>query len=154
MIARYTLPEMGDLWSENSKFNAWLRVEVAACEAWAKLKKIPAKDLAIIKKKARFSVPRIEAIERKTNHDLIAFLTSVAEFVGTSSRFIHLGLTSTDVVDTAQSLQLIQATDLLTSQLAKLRAILKGLAQKHRHSMMIGRTHGVHAEPVTFGLKM
>jgi adenylosuccinate lyase len=154
LIARYTLPEMGRLWSEDAKFNAWLKVEVAACEAWTKLKKIPAKDLAIIKKKARFSVPRIEAIEQKTNHDLIAFLTSVAEFVGPSSRFIHLGLTSTDVVDTAQSLQLVQATDLLAAQLDKLRAVLKAQARKHRHSMMIGRTHGVHAEPVTFGLKM
>ncbi|HET9870588.1 MAG TPA: adenylosuccinate lyase, partial [bacterium] len=154
MIARYTLPEMGRLWSEEAKFDAWLRVELAACEAWAKLKKIPAKDLAVIKKKARFSVPRIEAIERKTNHDLIAFLTSVAEFVGPSSRFIHLGLTSTDVVDTAQSLQLVQATDLLAGQLSRLRQVLKAQALKHRHSMMIGRTHGVHAEPVTFGLKM
>jgi adenylosuccinate lyase len=154
LIARYTLPEMGRLWSEDAKFDAWLKVEVAACEAWAKLKKIPAKDLATIKKKAKFSVPRIEAIERKTNHDLIAFLTSVAEFVGPSSRFIHLGLTSTDVVDTAQSLQLVQATDLLASQLVKLRSVLKAQAIKHRHSMMIGRTHGVHAEPVTFGLKM
>jgi adenylosuccinate lyase len=145
---------MGRLWSEEAKFNAWLKVEVAACEAWAKLKKIPAKDLAVIKKRARFSLPRIEAIERKTNHDLIAFLTSVAEFVGPSSRFIHLGLTSTDVVDTALSLQLVQAADLIADQLVKLRVILKAQALKHRHSMMIGRTHGVHAEPITFGLKM
>jgi adenylosuccinate lyase len=154
LIARYTLPEMGRLWSEDAKFQAWLKVELAACEAWTHLKRIPAKDMAIIKKKAKFSVPRIEAIEKKTNHDLIAFLTSVAEFVGPSSRFIHLGLTSTDVVDTAQSLQLIQATDLLASQLTALRTVLKRLAKEHRYSMMIGRTHGVHAEPITFGLKM
>ncbi|HTC21122.1 MAG TPA: adenylosuccinate lyase [bacterium] len=154
MIPRYTLPEMGALWSEQSKYDSWLKVEIAACEAWAKLGKIPPKDLSVIKKKAKFSVKRIEAIERKTNHDLISFLTSVAENVGPSSRFIHLGLTSTDVVDTAQALQLVPACDLILAQLKKLREVLKGQAKKHRYSMMIGRTHGVHAEPVTFGLKM
>jgi len=154
LIPRYTLPEMGALWSEQSKFESWLRVEVAACEAWARLGKIPAKDLSVIKKRAKFSVKRIEAIEAKTNHDLISFLTSVAENVGPSSRFIHLGLTSTDVVDTAQALQLTAACDLILSQLKKLRGVLKRQARKHRYSMMIGRTHGVHAEPVTFGLKM
>ena len=154
MIPRYTLPEMGAIWSEQSKFESWLRVEIAACEAWARLGRIPKKDLAVIKKKARFSVQRIEAIERKTNHDLISFLTSVAENVGPSSRFIHLGLTSTDVVDTAQALQLTAASDLILDQLKRLQGILKRQARKHRFSMMIGRTHGVHAEPVTFGLKM
>jgi adenylosuccinate lyase len=154
LIPRYTLPEMGALWSEQSKYDSWLKVEIAACEAWAKLGKIPPKDLSVIKKKAKFSVKRIEAIERKTNHDLISFLTSVAENVGPSSRFIHLGLTSTDVVDTAQALQLVPACDLILAQLKKLREVLKGQAKKHRYSMMIGRTHGVHAEPVTFGLKM
>ena len=154
MIPRYTLPEMGAIWSEQSKFESWLKVEIAACEAWARLGRIPRKDLAIIKKKAKFSVKRIEAIERKTNHDLISFLTSVAENVGPSSRFIHLGLTSTDVVDTAQALQLTAASDLILAQLKKLRDVLKRQARKHRFSMMIGRTHGVHAEPVTFGLKM
>jgi adenylosuccinate lyase len=145
---------MGALWSEQSKYDSWLKVEIAACEAWAKLGRIPLKDLSVIKKKARFSVKRIEAIERKTNHDLISFLTSVAENVGPASRFIHLGLTSTDVVDTAQALQLVPACDLILAQLKKLREILKRQAKKHRYSMMIGRTHGVHAEPVTFGLKM
>jgi len=154
LIPRYTLPEMGAIWSEQSKFDSWLKVEIAACEAWARLGRIPKKDLDVIKKKARFSVKRIEAIERKTNHDLISFLTSVAENVGPSSRFIHLGLTSTDVVDTAQALQLTAASDLILSQLKKLREVLKRQARKHRYSMMIGRTHGVHAEPVTFGLKM
>ncbi len=104
---------MGDLWSEQAKYDTWLKVEIAACEAWARLGRIPKKDLAIIKKKAKFSIKRIEAIERKTNHDLISFLTSVAENVGPSSRFIHLGLTSTDVVDTAQALQLVPASDLI-----------------------------------------
>jgi adenylosuccinate lyase len=154
LIPRYTLPEMGALWSEQSKYDSWLKVEIAACEAWAKLGKVPPKDLSVIKKKAKFSVKRIEAIERKTNHDLIPFLTSVAENVGPSSRFIHLGLTSTDVVDTAQALQLVPACDLILAQLKKLKEVLKGQAKKHRYSMMIGRTHGVHAEPVTFGLKM
>ncbi|HUO58788.1 MAG TPA: adenylosuccinate lyase [bacterium] len=154
MIARYTLPEMGAIWSEQAKYDAWLKVEVAACEAWAKLGRIPAKDLAVIKKKAKFSLKRIEKIERKTNHDLIAFTTSVAEFVGPSSRFIHMGLTSTDVVDTAQAIQLTASCDLLLKQLGELRSVLRRQAKTHRYSMMIGRTHGVHAEPVTFGLKM
>ena len=154
MIARYTRPEMGAIWSDQAKFQAWLQVEVAACEAWAGLGRIPAKDLAIIRKRARFSVRRIDAIEKRTNHDLIAFLTSVAENVGPSSRFIHMGLTSTDVVDTAQALQLMASTDLLLEQLRTLRGVLKRLAIRHKYDMMIGRTHGVHAEPVTFGLKM
>lgn len=154
MIPRYTLPQMGALWSEQNKFDSWLRVEVAACEAWKRLGKIPAKDLAVIKKRAKFSLKRIEAIEAKTNHDLIAFLTSVAEFVGPSSRFIHMGLTSTDVVDTAQALQLTASADLILEQLEELRVVLKRQAKAHKYSMMIGRTHGVHAEPVTFGLKM
>ncbi|HTA76849.1 MAG TPA: adenylosuccinate lyase [bacterium] len=154
MIARYTLPQMGNIWTEQAKYDAWLKVEVAACEAWAKLGRIPKKDLAIIKKKAKFSVKRIEAIERKTNHDLIAFLTSVAENVGPSSRFIHLGMTSTDVVDTAQAIQLTDAADVLLEGLGRLAQVLKKQAKTHRYTMMIGRTHGVHAEPVTFGLKM
>ena len=154
MIPRYTLPEMGALWSEQAKYEAWLKVEVAACEAWTKLGRIPKKDMAVIKKRAKFSLKRIEEIESKTNHDLIAFTTSVAEFVGPSSRFIHMGLTSTDVVDTAQAIQLTASADLLMKSLEKLRGILRRQAKKHRYSMMIGRTHGVHAEPVTFGLKM
>ncbi len=154
MIARYTLPQMGNIWSEQAKYESWLKVEVAACEAWAKLGRIPKKDLAVIKKKAKFSVKRIEAIEQKTNHDLIAFLTSVAENVGPSSRFIHLGMTSTDVVDTAQAIQLTASADILLESLGRLKDVLKRQAKTHRYSMMIGRTHGVHAEPVTFGLKM
>lgn len=154
MIPRYTLPEMGALWSEQSKYDSWLKVEIAACEAWARIGRIPKKDLSIIKKKAKFSVKRIEAVERKTNHDLISFLTSVAENVGASSRFIHLGLTSTDVVDTAQALQLVAASDFILGQLKKLSDVLKRQSREHRYSMMIGRTHGVHAEPITFGLKM
>ncbi len=145
---------MGSVWSEQAKYDSWLKVEVAACEAWTRLGRIPQKDMAVIKKKAKFSLKRIEAIEEKTNHDLISFLTSVAENVGPSSRFIHLGLTSTDVVDTAQAIQLKATCELLLEQLKELRGVLKTLAKEHRHTMMIGRTHGVHAEPVTFGLKM
>lgn len=154
MIARYTLPQMGNIWTEQAKYDAWLKVEVAACEAWGKLGRIPKKDLSIIKKKAKFSVKRIEAIEKKTNHDLIAFLTSVAENVGPSSRFIHLGMTSTDVVDTAQAIQLTNSADILLASLGRLAQAFKKQAKTHRYTMMIGRTHGVHAEPVTFGLKM
>jgi len=154
LIARYTLPQMGNIWTEQAKYDAWLNVEVAACEAWGKLGRIPKKDLAIIKKKAKFSVKRIETIEKKTNHDLIAFLTSVAENVGPSSRFIHLGMTSTDVVDTAQAIQLTNSADILLASLGRLAQAFKKQAKTHRYTMMIGRTHGVHAEPVTFGLKM
>ena len=154
LIARYTLPQMGNIWTEQAKYDAWLKVEVAACEAWAKLGRIPKKDLSIIKKKAKFSVKRIEAIEKKTNHDLIAFLTSVAENVGPSSRFIHLGMTSTDVVDTAQAIQLTNSADILLASLGRLAQAFRKQAKTHRYTMMIGRTHGVHAEPVTFGLKM
>jgi adenylosuccinate lyase len=145
---------MGAIWSEEEKFSSWLKVELAACEAWARLGRIPKKDLAVIRKKAKFSLRRIAVIEKKTDHDLISFLTSVAENVGPSSRFIHLGLTSTDVVDTAQALQLVKACDILLAQLGRLRDVLKRRAWEHRYSLMMGRTHGVHAEPVTFGLKM
>jgi adenylosuccinate lyase len=145
---------MGAIWSEQEKFSSWLKVELAACEAWAKLGRIPKKDLVLIRKKAKFSVSRIEAIEKQTNHDLISFLTSVAENVGPSSRYIHLGLTSTDVVDTAQALLLVRSCDILLAQLNRLRVVLKRRAWEHRYSLMMGRTHGVHAEPVTFGLKM
>ncbi len=154
MIPRYSLPEMAGIWSEQSKFESWLKVELAACEAWYSLKRIPKKDLSVILKKAKFNLKRIEFHERKTNHDLISFLTSVAENVGPASRYIHLGLTSTDVVDTAQALQLVSSCDLLLGQLKQLREVLARQAKAHKYSMMIGRTHGVHAEPVTFGLKM
>jgi adenylosuccinate lyase len=145
---------MGHHWSEHQKFESWLKVEIAACEAWNKLGKIPTKDLKTIQKKAKFTVQRINEIEAETNHDLIAFLTAVAENIGPSSRFVHMGLTSTDVVDTAQALQLKASADLLIEQLKALRQVLKKQAKTHKYSMMIGRTHGVHAEPVTFGLKM
>jgi adenylosuccinate lyase len=145
---------MEKIWSDEFKFETWLKVELAVCEAWAKLGKIPKKDLLTIQKKAQFNLDRIYVLESKLNHDLIAFLTCVAEFIGPSSRYVHLGLTSTDVVDTAQALQIKASVKLIEEQLIRLLKILKLLAKKHKNDVMIGRTHGVHAEPITFGLKM
>jgi adenylosuccinate lyase len=154
MIQRYTYEPMGALWSEQTKFQKWLDVEIAACEAWCKLGKIPAKSLAVIKKKAAFTVERINEIEKDTDHDVIAFLTNVAEFVGPDSRFIHLGLTSSDMLDTAQALRMRDAADILLAEMRKVRAILKKKARKYKKTPCMGRTHGIHAEPMTFGMKM
>lgn len=154
MIPRYTLPEMGEKWTEQAKFDTWLRVEIAACEAWAGLGKIPRRSLDTIRKRAMFSVERIGEIEAVTRHDLIAFLTSVAENVGPDSRFIHMGMTSSDVVDTALALQIRDSIDLLMQSLSKLRRVLRRRAFELRRTPTIGRTHGIHAEPTTFGLKL
>ena len=154
MIARYTLPRMGAIWTDENKFSVWLKIEILACEALHKLGKIPATDLKNIKRRAKFTVSRIDQIEKKVDHDVIAFLTNVAENVGPSSRFIHKGLTSSDVVDTALSAQMVQASDLLLDDVEKLRKTILSKAQKYKYTPMIGRTHGVHAEPTTFGLKM
>lgn len=154
MIERYTMPKMREIWSEENKFRKWLEVEIAACEAWADLGKIPREALAKIKRKATFEIKRINEIEKETNHDLIAFLTSVAEKVGRDSRFIHLGLTSYDVEDTARSMQLRDAADLIIKDIEDTIKILKRRAKEEKHTVMMGRTHGVHAEPVTFGLKL
>jgi adenylosuccinate lyase len=154
MIDRYTYEPMGSLWSEQNKFQKWLDVEIAACEAWRKLGKIPAKSLATIKKKAAFTVERINEIEKETDHDVIAFLTNVAEYVGPDSRFIHLGLTSSDMLDTAQALRLRDAANILIGELKKVRGILKAKARKYKNTPCMGRTHGIHAEPMTFGMKM
>jgi adenylosuccinate lyase len=153
MIDRYSTPEMRELWSERAKFEAWLEVELAACEAWAELGRIPADDLKTIREKAKFEVPRIEELDRELHHDVIAFTTNLAEHIGPSSRFVHMGLTSTDVVDTAQSLRLRTAGELIAVELAKLIATLRSFAEQHKQTVMIGRTHGVHAEPITLGLK-
>lgn len=153
MIDRYSTPEMKSLWSEQAKFQAWLDVELAACEAWAALGKIPAEDLANIREKAAFTVERIEELDQQLHHDVIAFTTNLAENIGPSSRFVHLGLTSTDVVDTAQSLRLRQAGQLILAEMDALIETLKQLALTHRNTVMQGRTHGVHAEPITLGLK-
>lgn len=153
MIDRYSTPEMKELWSEQAKFQAWLDVELAACEAWTAIGKIPAADMATIREKAAFTVERIEELDRQLHHDVIAFTTNLAENIGPSSRFVHLGLTSTDVVDTAQSLRLRQAGKLILAELDQLIETLKTLAREHRNTVMQGRTHGVHAEPITLGLK-
>ena len=154
MIERYTRPEMGALWTQEAKYRAWLVVELAACRALAKKGEIPAGDLAQIEAKADFDVARIDAIEKEVKHDVIAFLTSVAEFVGPSSRFIHKGLTSSDVVDTGFAMQLRDAGKLLRAGLERMDRALVNLAWKYKDTIMIGRSHGIHAEPVTFGLKV
>ncbi|MFH0907710.1 MAG: adenylosuccinate lyase [bacterium] len=154
MIPRYTRPEMARIWTDENKFSIWLKIEVLACETMNKLGKVPAADLRNIKRKAKFNVARIDAIEREVNHDVIAFLTNVAEYVGPSSRFIHKGLTSSDVLDTALAVQMVQAADLLMEGVTKVRAAAAKLARKYKFTPMMGRTHGIHAEPITFGLKM
>jgi adenylosuccinate lyase len=150
MIRRYSREVMRQIWTEENKFSIWLQIEILACEA----RKIPAKDLATIKRRAKFDVKRIGEIERTTNHDVIAFLTNVAENVGPASRHIHEGLTSSDVVDTALAVQMVQSVDILIDDVKKLRDIIATKAKKYKLVPMIGRTHGVHAEPITFGLKM
>ncbi len=154
MIERYSREEMKKIWSEENKFKKWLQVEIAACEAWNKLGAIPDDSLATIKEKANFNIKRINEIEREVKHDVIAFLTSVAEFVGDDARFIHKGLTSSDVLDTAYNLLLKEAGELLISDLENLKEVLKDKAYKYKMTPMMGRSHGIHAEPVTFGLKM
>lgn len=154
MIERYTLPEMGALWAEQNRYQKWLEVELAVCEAWNKLGEIPDRALQEIKRKAAFSVERIEEIEKVVKHDVIAFLTSVAEYVGENARYIHLGLTSYDVVDTALSLLIRESLEKTEKALLGLNGILKEEALRHKKAIMVGRTHGVHAEPITFGTKL
>jgi len=154
MIKRYTRPEMGAIWEDQNRYRKWLDVELAVCEAWHELGEIPGDALERIRKKADFRIARIEEIERTVKHDVIAFLTSVAEFVGKDSRFVHLGLTSYDVVDTALSLLLREALRKVQKDLAALQGAVKEQALKYKMTPMVGRTHGVHAEPITFGVKI
>jgi adenylosuccinate lyase len=154
MIDRYTLPRMREIWSEENKFAKWLEVELAVCEAWAKLGKIPSAVLKKIKSKASFDVKRINEIEKTVDHDVIAFLTSVAEKVGPESRLIHMGMTSSDVVDTALSILMREAADIIIADIKDFIKVLRRSALKYKDTLMVGRTHGVHAEPMTFGLKM
>ncbi len=154
MISRYSLDEMVKIWTQQNKFQKMLDVEILSCEAMAKLGKVPAKSLEKIRKKAKFDINRIKQIEEKTHHDVVAFLESVSENVGSDSRFIHMGLTSSDVLDTALSLQLRESIDIITKDVKNLVSTLKSRARKHKNTLMMGRTHGVHAEPMTFGLKM
>jgi adenylosuccinate lyase len=154
MIERYTLPEMGRIWSEENKYRKWLEVEINACEAMGELGLIPGEAVKNIQEKADFSVKRINEIEEVTNHDVIAFLTCVAEYVGDDSKYVHMGLTSSDVLDTALAAQMKEAGDAILVRLQELIEALKDKAVEHRNTIMMGRTHGVHAEPITFGLKM
>lgn len=154
MIERYTLPEMGSIWTDQNRYQKWLDVEIAVCEAWNRLGEIPSTPLKRIKAKAGFSVERIDEIERVVKHDVIAFLTSVAEHVGKDSRFIHLGLTSYDIVDTAFSMLIKEGLEKIQKDLRILLKLLKKEALRHKMTVMIGRTHGVHAEPITFGIKL
>jgi adenylosuccinate lyase len=153
VIERYTRPEMGALWSGAAKYAAWLRVELAVCEAYARRGHIPSDALARITAQAHVDPARIDAIEARVRHDVIAFLTNLEEALGADSRYVHVGLTSSDVVDTALALQLQQASDLLIAGVERLREALRELALKHKDTLAVGRTHGVHAEPITFGLK-
>jgi adenylosuccinate lyase len=154
MIERYTRPEMGAVWTDENRYKKWLEVEMAVCEAWARLGKIPGPALRDIKRKAGFSAARIDEIEKVVKHDIVAFLSSVAEKVGPKSRFIHLGLTSYDIVDTALSLLIRESLEKNLRDLRELRRLLKKQALKFKKTVCIGRTHGIHAEPVTFGFKI
>ena len=153
MIERYSRPEMKKVWSDENKFDRWLQVEIAVCEAWAEHGVIPREAIPEIRK-ACCDLGRMEEVLKETHHDMTAFLKSVSESIGDESRFIHLGLTSSDVIDTALALQLVEAADILAKDIAELTAILEKRALEHKHTIMMGRTHGVHAEPTTFGLKL
>jgi len=154
MIARYVHPEMGRIWSEQRKYETWLQVEIATAEAMAEAGIVPADAARELAAKAAFDIARIEEIEKVTQHDVIAFTTAVAERVGPAARWLHFGLTSSDVVDTAQAIQMREACDLILADLSSLMTAVKHRAYEHRHTPMVGRTHGVHAEPMTFGLKL
>ncbi|AJO21205.1 adenylosuccinate lyase [Weizmannia coagulans] len=154
MIERYTRPEMGAIWTDENKYKAWLEVEILACEAWAELGEIPKADVQKIRENARFDVERILEIEQETRHDVVAFTRAVSESLGEERKWVHYGLTSTDVVDTALSYLIKQANEIIEKDLERFIEILKQKAIEHKYTVMMGRTHGVHAEPTTFGLKM
>ena len=154
MIPRYSRPEMTSIWSEDSKFQIWFEIEAHACDAQAKLGVIPAEAAAAVWQRGAFEIDRINEIERETKHDVIAFLTNLAEHVGEEARFVHQGMTSSDVLDTTLSVQMAQASDLMLTGIDRLLAALKLRAEEHRYTPTIGRSHGIHAEPTTFGLKL
>jgi adenylosuccinate lyase len=154
MIERYTRPEMAEIWSDEGRFRRWLQVEVAVCEVHAERGLIPSEDLEAIRSRASFDVGRIDEIEREVRHDVISFLTSVAENIGPASRWVHFGMTSSDVIDTGMALQIRDAGRLLLDGVDRLAEVLKNRAHEFRHTPCIGRTHGIHAEPTTFGLKL
>jgi adenylosuccinate lyase len=154
VIDRYSRPQMRQIWSDERKYQIWLEIEILACEAMAQLGQIPKPDAAEIRKKARFSIPEIIEIEKRTNHDVIAFLENVAASVGPAARWIHQGLTSSDILDTTLSVQLTESIDILAEDLKQVRTVIAAQAHRYKMTPMIGRSHGVHAEPITFGLKM
>ena len=154
MIPRYSRPEMTSIWSEDSKFQIWFEIEAHACDAQAKLGVIPAEAAAAVWQRGAFEIDRINEIERETKHDVIAFLTNLAEHVGEEARFVHQGMTSSDVLDTTLSVQMARASDLMLTGIDRLLAALKLRAEEHRYTPTIGRSHGIHAEPTTFGLKL
>ncbi|EIQ2377056.1 adenylosuccinate lyase [Listeria monocytogenes] len=154
MLERYTRKEMGKIWTEQNRYQAWLEVEILACEAWAELGDIPKEDVAKIRANAKFDVDRIHEIELETRHDVVAFTRSVSESLGAERKWVHYGLTSTDVVDTANSYLLKQANEILRKDLENFIAIIGEKAKEHKYTVTMGRTHGVHAEPTTFGLKL
>jgi adenylosuccinate lyase len=154
MISRYTHPDMGRIWSDHRKYETWLQVEIAAADAMARAGIVPPEAARDIRERGAFDIARIDEIEQTTQHDVIAFTTAVAEHVGPSARWLHFGLTSSDVIDTAQALQMREACDLIRRDLEALMAAVRTRAEEHRRTPMIGRTHGVHAEPMTFGLKL
>ncbi|MBI5664151.1 MAG: adenylosuccinate lyase [Nitrospirae bacterium] len=152
MISRYSRPEMARIWEPENRFRKWLDVEIAACEAWAELGEVPKKSLAVIKKKAGFNIKRIDKIEQTVKHDVIAFLTSVAEHIGPDSRYVHKGLTSSDIVDTSLAIMMREAADIIINDIKELMKVLKANANKYKNTIRMGRSHGIHAEPTTFGL--
>ncbi len=154
MIERYTLPEMGRIWTENAKFQSWLKVEIAACEANCSLGKMPEAALKEIRLNAKFEESRIKEIEKEVKHDVIAFLTNINEYVGDSGRYIHVGMTSSDVLDTGLSLQLKDSCELLLEEIEKLENEVRSLARQHKNTLMIGRSHAIHGEPISFGFKL
>ncbi|MFH1625130.1 MAG: adenylosuccinate lyase [Pseudomonadota bacterium] len=154
MIPRYTREEMGRIWEAENRFNKWLEIQLLVCEALAELGEVPQNALKNIKEKAAFDIDRIEEIEKTTKHDVIAFLTCVGENVGEDSRYIHMGLTSSDILDTSLALLLREAADVIIADLEELLSVLKEKAYRYKDTLMVGRTHGVHAEPITFGMKM
>ena len=154
VIDRYSRPELSKIWSDQRKFEIWLEIEVLACEAMARLSLIPEEDAAEIRKRARVSIPKIMEIEKRTNHDVIAFLENVAESVGPASRWIHQGLTSSDILDTTLAVQLNESCQILLDDLHALRTVIADQARRYKMVPMIGRSHGVHARPITFGLRL
>lgn len=154
MIERYTLPAMGELWTELAKFQTWLQVELAVCEAQTTLGTIPVEVMTQIRQMARFDPQRIREIEQTVRHDVIAFLTNLNESLGDAGRYVHLGLTSSDVLDTGLALQLVGSLEVILAQVEQLIQVVRSQAQRHRHTVMVGRSHGIHAEPITFGFKL